>query len=135
MALANQEAIDCGHPFIDTEHILLGLVKEDSGVAANVLKNLVYDIRKVRSEVEKLMPAKGETDERHNLPQTDDAKAVIQYAIEEARLLRHNYVGTEHVLLGLMRESKGVAAQAMTNLGLGIEQVRREIMVLLTGEG
>jgi ATP-dependent Clp protease ATP-binding subunit ClpC len=131
MALANQEAQRFNHEYIGTEHILLGLVKEGSGVGANVLKNLDVDLRKVRLEVEKLVKSGPEMVTMGKLPQTPRAKKVIEYAIEEARNLNHNYVGTEHLLLGLLREHDGVAAQVLMNLGLKLEEVREEVLNLL----
>ncbi|UCE61685.1 MAG: ATP-dependent Clp protease ATP-binding subunit [Phycisphaerales bacterium] len=131
MALANQEAQRFNHEYIGTEHILLGLVKEGSGVGANVLKNLDVDLRKVRLEVEKLVKSGPETVAMGKLPQTPRAKKVIEYAIEEARNLNHNYVGTEHLLLGLLREQDGVAAQVLMNLNLKLEDVREEVLNLL----
>ena len=131
MALANQEAQRFNHDYIGTEHILLGLVKEGSGVGANVLKNLGVDLRKVRLEVEKLVKSGPEMVTMGKLPQTPRAKRVIEYAIEEARNLNHNYVGTEHLLLGLLREQDGVAAQVLQNLGLKLEDVREEVLNLL----
>ncbi len=131
MALANQEAQRFNHEYIGTEHILLGLVKEGSGVGANVLKNLDIDLRKVRLEVEKLVKSGPEMVTMGKLPQTPRAKKVIEYAIEEARNLNHNYVGTEHLLLGLLREHDGVAAQVLMNLGLKLEEVREEVLNLL----
>ncbi|MFO0831585.1 MAG: ATP-dependent Clp protease ATP-binding subunit [Phycisphaerales bacterium] len=131
MALANQEAQRLNHEYIGTEHILLGLVKEGSGVGANVLRNLDVDLRKVRLEVEKLVRAGPEMVTMGKLPQTPRAKKVIEYAIEEARNLNHNYVGTEHLLLGLLREHDGVAAQVLMNLGLKLEEVREEVLNLL----
>ncbi|QOJ15124.1 MAG: ATP-dependent Clp protease ATP-binding subunit [Planctomycetia bacterium] len=131
MALANQEAQRFNHEYIGTEHILLGLVKEGSGVGANVLKNLSVDLRKVRIEVEKLVKSGPEMVTMGRLPQTPRAKRVIEYAIEEARNLNHNYVGTEHCLLGLLREQEGVAAQVLMNLGLRLEEVREEVLNLL----
>jgi ATP-dependent Clp protease ATP-binding subunit ClpC len=131
MALANQEAQRFNHEYIGTEHILLGLVKEGSGVGANVLKNLDVDLRKVRLEVEKLVKSGPETVTMGKLPQTPRAKKVIEYAIEEARNLNHNYVGTEHLLLGLLREQDGVAAQVLMNLNLRLEDVREEVLNLL----
>src|SRR5216110_2145777 len=131
MALANQEAQRFNHEYIGTEHILLGLVKEGSGVGANVLRNLDVDLRKVRLEVEKLVKAGPEMVTMGKLPQTPRAKKVIEYAIEEARNLNHNYVGTEHLLLGLLREHDGVAAQVLMNLGLKLEEVREEVLNLL----
>ena len=131
MALANQEAQRFNHDYIGTEHILLGLVKEGSGVGANVLKNLGVDLRRVRLQVEKLVKSGPEMVTMGKLPQTPRAKRVIEYAIEEARALNHNYVGTEHLLLGLLREQDGVAAQVLTNLGLKLEDVREEVLNLL----
>src|SRR5216117_3138260 len=131
MQLANQEAQRFNHEYIGTEHILLGLVKEGSGVAANVLKNLDVDLRKIRLEVEKLVQSSPEVGTPGKLPQTPRAKKVIEYSIEEARNLNHNYVGTEHLLLGLLREQEGVAAQVLMNLGLKLEDVREEVLNLL----
>src|SRR5437016_5962453 len=131
MQLANQEAQRLNHADIGPEHILLGLVKEGSGVAANVLKNLDIDLRKIRLEVEKLVQSSPEVGTPGKLPQTPRAKKVIEYSIEEARNLNHNYVGTEHLLLGLLREQEGVAAQVLMNLGLKLEDVREEVLNLL----
>ena len=131
MALANQEAQRFNHEYIGTEHILLGLVKEGSGVGANVLKHLEIDLRKVRLEVEKLVKSGPDMVTMGKLPQTPRAKKVIEYAIEEARSLNHNYVGTEHLLLGLLREQDGVAAQVLMNLGLKLDDVREEVLNLL----
>jgi len=140
MQLANQEAQRFNHEYIGTEHILLGLVKEGSGVAANVLKNLDVDLRKIRLEVEKIVQSGPDMVTMGKLPQTPRAKKVIEYGIEEARNLNHNYVGTEHLLLGLLREQEGVAAQVLMNLGLKLEEVREEVLNLLghgmeAGEG
>src|SRR5438552_170586 len=131
MQLANQEAQRFNHEYIGTEHILLGLVKEGSGVAANVLKNLDMDLRKIRLEIEKIVQSGPDMVTMGKLPQTPRAKKVIEYSIEEARNLNHNYVGTEHLLLGLLREQEGVAAQVLMNLGLKLEDVREEVLNLL----
>jgi ATP-dependent Clp protease ATP-binding subunit ClpC len=131
MQLANQEAQRFNHEYIGTEHLLLGLVKEGSGVAANVLKNLDVDLRKIRLEVEKLVQSGPEMVTMGKLPQTPRAKKVIEYSMEEARNLNHNYVGTEHILLGLLREQEGVAAQVLMNLGMKLEDVREEVLNLL----
>ncbi|MDB4756546.1 ATP-dependent Clp protease ATP-binding subunit [Mariniblastus sp.] len=131
MQLANQEAQRFNHEYIGTEHILLGLVKEGSGVAANVLKNLDVDLRKIRLEVEKLVQSGPDMVTMGKLPQTPRAKKVIEYSMEEARNLNHNYVGTEHILLGLLREQEGVAAQVLMNLSLKLEDVREEVLNLL----
>ena len=131
MQLANQEAQRFNHEYIGTEHVLLGLIKEGSGVAANVLKNLDVDLRKIRMEVEKLVQSGPDMVTMGKLPQTPRAKKVIEYSMEEARNLNHNYVGTEHILLGLLREQEGVAAQVLMNLGLKLEEVREEVLNLL----
>ena len=131
MQLANQEAQRFNHEYVGTEHVLLGLVKEGSGVAANVLKNLDVDLRKIRVEVEKIVQSGPDMVTMGKLPQTPRAKKVIEYAIEEARNLNHNYVGTEHLLLGLLREQEGVAAQVLMNLNLKLEEVREEVLNLL----
>src|SRR5712672_4025217 len=131
MQLANQEAQRFNHEYVGTEHVLLGLIKEGSGVAANVLRNLDVDLRKIRNEVEKIVQAGPEMVTMGKLPQTPRAKKVIEYAIEEARNLNHNYVATEHLLLGLLREQEGVAAQVLMNLGLKLEEVREEVLNLL----
>jgi len=131
MQLALQEAQRFNHEYIGTEHILLGLIKEGSGVAANVLKNLDMDLRKVRLEVEQIVRPGPDWVRAGKLPQTPRGKIVIRYAIEEARNLNHNYVGTEHLLLGLLREQEGVAAQVLMNLGLKLEDVREGVLNLL----
>jgi ATP-dependent Clp protease ATP-binding subunit ClpC len=130
--LANQEARRLNHEYISTEHILQGLVKEGSGVAANVLKNLDIDLDKIRLEVEKVVQ-RGPDDPviPEKVPLTARAKKALEYAIEEARIFDHNYVGTEHLLLGLLREREGVAAQVLMNLGLKLEDVREEVLNLL----
>ncbi len=130
--LARQEAERLGHEFIGTEHILLGLVKEGSGVAANVLENLGVDLEKIRIEVEKYVSSPGETiSASSSLPFTPKAKKVLELAMEEARILEHNYIGTEHLLLGVLREQDGMAAQVLLNLGVKLEDVRAELMELL----
>src|SRR5438128_5771887 len=100
MQFASQEAQRLNHEYIGTEHLLLGLVKEGSGVAANVLKNLDIDLRKIRLEVEKIVQAGSDMVTMGTLPQTPRVKKVIEYAIEEARNLHHSYVGTEQLLVG-----------------------------------
>jgi ATP-dependent Clp protease ATP-binding subunit ClpC len=131
MYLANQEAIRFNHEYIGSEHILLGLLEEGNGVGANVLKNMGIDLRKIRLEVEKLIPSGPDAETLGKMPQTPRAKIVIEYSLEEARNLGHNYVGTEHLLLGLIREQGGAAAQVLMNLGLELEALRSEILNLL----
>lgn len=131
LQLANQEAQRLNHEYIGTEHILLGLVKEGSGVASNVLKNMDVDLTKIRREVEKLVNQGTDMIAMGKLPQTPRAKRAIEYAMDEARNLGHTYVGTEHLLLGLLREDEGIAAQVLMNLGLRLDSVREEILELI----
>jgi ATP-dependent Clp protease ATP-binding subunit ClpA len=131
MQLANQEAQRHNHEYIGTEHVLLGLVAEASGVGANVLRNLNVDLRSVRYEVEKLVQSGPDMVTMGRLPQTPRVKKVIEYSMTEARDLGHNFVGSEHILLGLLREDEGVAAQILMNLGLRLEAVRDEVRSLL----
>ncbi len=129
--LANQEALRFQHEYIGTEHVLLGLVKEGSGVAGNVLRNLGIDLRKIRLEVEKLVASGPDMVNMSKLPQTPRVKRIIEYAMDEMGNLNHNYVGTEHILLGLLREQDGVASQVLVHLGLTLEKVRKEVLDLL----
>ena len=131
MALANQEAQRFHQNYIGTEHLLSGLMKEGTGVGANVLKNLGLDLRKVRMEIEQLVQPGPASTTKGKLPQTPGAKKVVECAIEEARKLDHNYVGTEHLLLGLLCEREGTAARVLTNLGLTLEHMRDEVLNLL----
>ena len=130
MSLANEEAQRLRHEYIGTEHILLGLVKAGSGVAADVLNKLDIDLHTVSREVEKIIMPGPDVVGAGRKPQTPRAKRVIEFAIEEARNLGHDYVGTEHLLLGLLRESEGVAGQVLLNLGLGLEDLREEVLNL-----
>jgi ATP-dependent Clp protease ATP-binding subunit ClpC len=134
LGYAKSEAERLNHDYIGTEHILLGLIKEGSGVAANVLENLSIDLEKVRVEVEKLVEAGPTTVTTGQPPYTPRAKRVLELALEEARSLDHNYVGTEHILLGLIRENEGMAAQVLHNLHISIDDVRSEVMDLLGSE-
>ncbi len=131
MAYARQEAQRFNHDYIGTEHILLGLIKEGSGVAANVLRNLDVDIKKIRLEVEKMVQSSSDVVTKGQLPFTPRAKKVIEFSLDEARALGHNYIGTEHILLGLLRENDGVAAHVLMNLGLKLDDVREEVLNLL----
>lgn len=131
MALARKEAQRFNHDFIGTEHILLGLIQEGSGVAANVLKNLGVEISKIRSEIEKNVQSGPSMVTMGQLPFTPRAKKVLELSMEEANELGHNYIGTEHLLLGLIRENDGVAAQVLLDLNLKLEDVRFEVLELL----
>ena len=130
MALANREAQQFGHDYIGTEHILWGLAREVSGVAAVVLEHFDVDLKPLRKEVETLLESQPHKETVEALPQSQQAKDVIKYAIEEVRSLGHNYVGTEHILLGLMRDSDMVSAQVLANLGLQLDAVRDEVQKL-----
>jgi ATP-dependent Clp protease ATP-binding subunit ClpC len=129
--LAKEEAKRFNHDYIGTEHILLGLIKEGEGVAAAVLQNLGLGLESIRLEVEKLVQPGPPTVVSGDIPFTPKAKKVIELATDEARNLGHNYIGTEHLLLGLIREGEGVASQVLTNLGLDLNKVRQEVMSLL----
>lgn len=131
MQLANQAAQSLNHEYIGTEHILIGLLKEGTGVAANVLRNLNLDSVQIRAAVESIVQPGPDCLAIGKLPQTPRAKTAIQFAMEEARSLNHNYVGTEHLLLGLLREEKGVAAHVLVNCGVSHEAVRGEVLTLI----
>lgn len=132
LVLAQEEAKRLNHNFIGTEHILLGLVREGSGIASRSLQNLGVELPKLRSEVEKII-GKGEKARPQGISYTPRAKKVIELAIEEGQALGHNYVGTEHLLLGLLKEGEGIAAQVLTNLGVDLKKARREVIQLLGG--
>ncbi len=131
IALAQKEAERFRHDYIGTEHLLLGLVKEGSGVAVTALNNLSVDVEKVRKEVEKLVIIADKATPGGPLPFTPQAKKVLELAAEEARALGHPYIGTEHILLGLLSEQDSVAAQVLINLDIKLEDVRNEILDLL----
>ena len=131
VVLAKEEAKRFNHNHIGTEHLLLGLVKEGEGVASAVLQNLGLSLEMIRLEVEKLVQTGPSTVISGDIPFTPKAKKVIELAMDEARHLGHNYIGTEHLLLGLIRESEGAASQVLLNLGLDLARVRNEIMALL----
>ena len=134
MGLARQEAQRFNHDYIGTEHMLLGLVQEGSGVAAAVLKNLDVDPKKIRHEVEKLVSSGTTMVQVGQLPFTPRAKNVLELSLEEATNLGHTYIGTEHLLLGLIRESEGIAAQVLRNLKVKLDDVREEVLELLGAE-
>jgi ATP-dependent Clp protease ATP-binding subunit ClpA len=134
MALARKEAQRFNHDFIGTEHILLGLIGEGRGVAAHVLKNLGVEIDQIRREIEKNVQSGPPVVTMGQLPFTPRAKKVLELSMEEANELGHNYLGTEHLLLGLLRENDGVAARVLLDLGLKLEEVRNEVLDLLGAE-
>lgn len=131
MALANQEAARFNHDYIGTEHVLLALFKDAGGVAASVLKALGVDAQRIRLEVEKVVGRGPDMVTMGKLPQTPRVKRVIEHALAEARELQHAYVGTEHLLLGLLREVDGVAATALSQSGVRLDDARRSVLELL----
>jgi ATP-dependent Clp protease ATP-binding subunit ClpC len=132
--LAKEEAKRFNHDYIGTEHILLGLIREGEGVAATVLEKMGVSLENIRLEVEKLVQPGPATQIIGDLPFTPRAKKALELAAEEARSLGHNYIGTEHLLLGLIREEEGVASQVLLNLGLDLSTVRNKVMEVLGSE-
>ncbi len=130
IVLAQEEAQRLGNNYIGTEHLLLGIISEGESVAAKVLENLGVNLQKVRGEVEAIV-GKGSQTTQQEMVFTPRAKRVIELAFEEARALAHNYIGTEHLLLGLVREGEGVAARVLSNLGVDPSKIRSEITKLL----
>ncbi|MDH4337963.1 MAG: ATP-dependent Clp protease ATP-binding subunit [Candidatus Krumholzibacteria bacterium] len=128
---ARDEANRLQHDYIGTEHLLLGIVREGEGIAAKVLAKLELDFEQIQQAVENMVKSSGGTLTIGEIPFTPRAKRVLELAIEEARLLGHNYVGTEHLLLGLIREGEGVAAQVLAELGVDRKRVREEVLKLL----
>jgi ATP-dependent Clp protease ATP-binding subunit ClpC len=131
LALAQEEARRFNHNYIGTEHILLGLVREEDGMAAKVLSNLGVGLNKVRAAVEFII-GRGEGTSQSEVGLTPRAKKVIELAVDEARLLGHQYIGTEHILLGLLREGEGVAAGVLESLGVSVERVHTELNRILS---
>src|ERR1700741_3917558 len=128
LALARKEADRFNHNFLGTEHLLLGLIKLGQGVAVNVLQKMGLDLETVRMEVEKQVGSGPETKIVGNIPYTPRVKKVLALAGKEAKALNHSYVGTEHILLGLLREGEGVAARVLKSLEIDIERTRNEIL-------
>ena len=127
MELAGREAQRFGNEYVGTEHLLWGLAKETHGVAATVLEHLHVDLTPLRREMEEMLRTRPHVESVEKLPPSVHVKEVIQYAVEEARAMHHNYVGTEHLLLGLMRNSQAVAAQVLADFNLDIDAVREEV--------
>jgi ATP-dependent Clp protease ATP-binding subunit ClpC len=134
MTIANQEAMRFNRDYIGTEHILLGLVKVGSGRAVTLLNSLEIDLRRVRIEVEKRIESICQQIEVMERPPTPRAKSVIEYALEEMQRLGQSAVGTEQILLGLLREQESIAAQVLNDLGLDLERVRNEVRRLSDAE-
>ena len=131
LTLAQEEAQRFNHNYIGTEHLLLGLVREGDGVAAKVLANLGVELSKVRSAVEFII-GRGDRAVLGEIGLTPRAKKVIELAVDEARRLNHHYIGTEHLLLGLVREGEGIAAGVLESLGVNLERVRAETTRILS---
>jgi ATP-dependent Clp protease ATP-binding subunit ClpC len=134
VVLAQAEAKAFKHNYIGTEHLLLGLLREEEGLAARVLESLDIELDEVRAQVVRIV---GEGDEvvAGQIPFTPRAKKILEWSLREALELGHNYIGTEHVLLGLMRENEGVAVEVLNGFAADAEKVRSEILRLLSGPG
>jgi ATP-dependent Clp protease ATP-binding subunit ClpC len=133
VVLAQEEARMINHNYIGTEHLLLGLVHEGEGIAAMALKSLGISLEAVRSQVEEIIGQGGAAPTGH-IPFTPRAKKVLELSLREALQLGHNYIGTEHILLGIIREKEGVAAQVLRNFGASLDSVRQQVIGLLTGQ-
>jgi ATP-dependent Clp protease ATP-binding subunit ClpC len=132
LSLAQEEAQRFQHNYIGTEHLLLGLVREGEGVAAKVLQSMGVSLARVRSSVEFIIGS-GDHIVLGEIGLTARAKKVIELAVDEARRLNHHYIGTEHILLGLIREGEGIAAGVLQSLGVKLEQVRQQTLAVLSG--
>lgn len=136
LALAQEEASRLRHPGVGTEHVLLGLVREGEGIAARALQMLGVQADKVQQEVERII-GQGQSQgqgQGGQMTYTPRAKKVIELSIDEARKLNHTYVGTEHILLGLIREGEGVAARVLANMGISLNKARQQVLQLLGGD-
>src|ERR1700682_2425139 len=131
LALAQDEAIRFNHNYIGTEHLLLGLIREGEGVAAQVLAALNVDLSKVRTAVEFIVGRGDSTTSPSEITLSPRTKKVIELAIDEARKLGHTHVGTEHLLLGLVREGQGIAAGVLESLGLSMDRVRTQVIATI----
>jgi len=135
LAMAREEAARLHHEYVGTEHILLGLIREGEGVAATVLQNLSVELDEIQQKIEETVKkGKAAQTTGPDLPYTSRAKKVLELAMSEARELSHSYVGTEHLLLGLLREEKGIAAQVLTDAGVNLEAARAETLRILGTE-
>src|SRR6516165_2613616 len=134
LQLAQEEAQRFNHNYIGTEHLLLGLVREGEGVAAKVLGNLGVELNKVRSAVEFII-GRGDRTVAGDIGLTPRAKKVIELSVDEARRLNHHYIGTEHLLLGLVREGEGIAAGVLESLGVSLDKVRAQVIHVLSQSG
>ncbi|HXL42502.1 MAG TPA: Clp protease N-terminal domain-containing protein [Gaiellaceae bacterium] len=135
VVLAQDEARALKHNYIGTEHILLGLLREEEGLAARVLERLDVTVEEVRAQVARIIGPGDEPIVSGQIPFTPRAKKVLELSLREALSLKHNYIGTEHILLGLVRENEGVAARILLDFGADAEKIRNEIMRVLSGPG
>jgi ATP-dependent Clp protease ATP-binding subunit ClpC len=135
VVLAQEEARALKHNYIGTEHILLGLLREEEGLAARVLESLDVTVEEVRAQVARIIGPGDEPIVSGQIPFTPRAKKVLELSLREALSLKHNYIGTEHILLGLVRENEGVAARILLDFGADAEKIRNEIMRVLSGPG
>ncbi len=134
VVLAQEEARRLGHDHIGTEHVLLGLLSEEDGVAARALQSFGIALEQVRSDIEEII-GQGSAPPPGHVPFTPRAKKVLELSLREALDLRHTYIGTEHILLGLIREGEGLAAQVLTKRGARLEAVRAHVVAVLAGRG
>jgi ATP-dependent Clp protease ATP-binding subunit ClpC len=132
VVLAQEEARGLDHNYIGTEHLLLGLIREGEGVAALALGALDISLERIRNDVEAII-GRGDRPPAGHIPFTPHAKKVLELSLREALALGHNYIGTEHILLGLVREGEGVAAQVLQKLGVDLERVRQTVIELISG--
>jgi ATP-dependent Clp protease ATP-binding subunit ClpA len=132
VVLAQEEARFLNHGYIGTEHLLLGLIHEGEGVAALALESLGISLQAVRAQVQEIV-GQGQGTPTGHIPFTPRAKKVLELSLRESQQLRHNYIGTEHILLGLVREGEGVAAQVLVKLGADLPRVRQQVIQLLSG--
>jgi ATP-dependent Clp protease ATP-binding subunit ClpC len=132
IVLAQEEARLLNHDYIGTEHLLLGLIHEGEGVAARALESLGISLEDVRRHVEEIVP-RGQHELSGHIPFTPRAKKVLELSLRESQQLGHDYIGTEHILLGLIREGEGVAAQVLVSLGADLDRVRQQVLQLLGG--
>ncbi len=129
--LAREEADNYRHEYLGTEHILLGVLKDGGGIAIAVLQKLGVDPKQLRLELERNLPKSTSGPVEGDIPFTPKAKKVLEYAVEEARLMGHNYIGTEHLLLGIVREKDGLAAKILGSFGVKLQQTREQTINLL----
>jgi ATP-dependent Clp protease ATP-binding subunit ClpC len=135
VVLAQEESRMLDHDYIGTEHLLLGLIREGEGVAAQVLESMDISLAVVRQQVEEIIGRGGKAGPTGHIPFTPRAKKVMELSLREALALGHNYIGTEHLLLGLIREGEGVAAQVLEKMGADLNSVRQAVVGLLSSRG